>query len=477
MNTFKRKTLFAAVVAGLGAVGESVRINVKAAGQTAAWFLLTPVYNYAMDPRNGIVKWDTESKEIKALETTVLEKFTELKSKIAQNQEAMDKAVSEVKKIETIEASTNDKLKELGAAVTKTQTETKAAMDAYLARVTEMEQKIAKKTTSSDQPEVKSAGRLVVESKEFKEMMELGTRTSKAIAIERKAIFNSTTLDGNQPLVMPDRRPGIIMPVQRRLTVRDLLPQIATTSDVIQFAKETLFTNNAGPQGGLTSPTVAGGEGEIKPESNLTFSLSSAPVITLAHFIAASRQVLSDAGMLQGYIDSRLGYGLKLEEELELLTADGTVGKLNGINNQAAAFSYTASGTQALDILLYAFLQISLQNMEASGVVLHPYDWVNIMKLKDTQGRYLFSNPHDAEVPQVWGKKVVPTQSQTQGTFTAGAFDMGAAIYDREGMNVRISDQHADFFTRNLVAILCEERLALAMYRTEAFVKGSITAF
>ena len=50
---------------------------------------------------------------------------------------------------------------------------------------------------------------------------------------------------------------------------------------------------------------------------------------------------------------------------------------------------------------------------------------------------------------------------------------MGAMLlWDREDANVEISREHADFFTRNLAAILCEERLAVTVRRPEAFVYG-----
>jgi len=107
--------------------------------------------------------------------------------------------------------------------------------------------------------------------------------------------------------------------------------------------------------------------------------------------------------------------------------------------------------------------------------VLNPIDWVGILLLKDTQGRYLFSDPHGMEAPRVWGKDVVPTQAMTQGQFLAGAFALAAEIFDREDATVRVAEQHADFFVRNMVAILAEERLAIAIYRPAAFVKGSIS--
>jgi len=203
--------------------------------------------------------------------------------------------------------------------------------------------------------------------------------------------------------------------------------------------------------------------------------MANTAVITLAHWIPASEQVLEDAPMLAGMIDGRLRYGLDLEEEDELLNGDGTAGTLNGLVNQATAFTGGKTNQTALDTLLKAFLQISLSYYEASGVVLHPTDWTNILILKDTQGRYLFGDPHGQTSPQVWSKPVVATAAQTQGQFIAGAFNMAAEIFDREDAMVRISDQHADFFIRNMVAVLAEKRLALALYRSAAIVKGSLS--
>jgi hypothetical protein len=40
--------------------------------------------------------------------------------------------------------------------------------------------------------------------------------------------------------------------------------------------------------------------------------------------------------------------------------------------------------------------------------------------------------------------------------------------------NIRVSEQHSDFFVRNAIAILAEERLALAVKRPESFVEVSL---
>jgi Phage capsid family. len=64
------------------------------------------------------------------------------------------------------------------------------------------------------------------------------------------------------------------------------------------------------------------------------------------------------------------------------------------------------------------------------------------------------------------------TKSIPRGQFLVGNFQMAAAIWDRQSATVEISREHSDFFTRNLVAILTEERLALTVFRSDALVLG-----
>jgi HK97 family phage major capsid protein len=71
---------------------------------------------------------------------------------------------------------------------------------------------------------------------------------------------------------------------------------------------------------------------------------------------------------------------------------------------------------------------------------------------------------------------VVQSTGLTEGAFLVGAFGLGAQLWDREQANIRVSEHHADYFARNMLAILAEERLAITTYRPESFVKGVFTA-
>jgi len=54
----------------------------------------------------------------------------------------------------------------------------------------------------------------------------------------------------------------------------------------------------------------------------------------------------------------------------------------------------------------------------------------------------------------LWGLTTVRSRQVPQGTIDVGAWKMGAQLFDREGITIRIGDQHADYFTTNKVAIL-----------------------
>ncbi|HBW6842070.1 TPA: phage major capsid protein, partial [Klebsiella pneumoniae] len=71
---------------------------------------------------------------------------------------------------------------------------------------------------------------------------------------------------------------------------------------------------------------------------------------------------------------------------------------------------------------------------------------------------------------------VVETQAMAQNNFLTGAFNMAAQIFDRMDIEVLLSTENEDDFVKNMVTIRAEERLALAVYRPEAFVTGNVTA-
>lgn len=268
-------------------------------------------------------------------------------------------------------------------------------------------------------------------------------------------------------LIEPQRNAGILMPGLRRLTIRDLLAQGRISSNSLEYVRENVFTNSAAP--------VA--EGNLKPESQLTFTKETATVKTIAHWIQASRQVMDDAPMLESYVNNRLLFGLALVEEGQLLNGDGTGDNLVGLNKVATAYDTTlnATGDTRADQIAHAIFQTSESEFEASGLILNPRDWHAIALLKDADGRYIFGGPAAFAAKVMWGLPVVATKAQAVGTFTVGGFDLASQVWDRMDATVEVSREDRDNFVKNMLTILCEERLALAHYRPTAIIKGTFT--
>jgi HK97 family phage major capsid protein len=181
-------------------------------------------------------------------------------------------------------------------------------------------------------------------------------------------------------------------------------------------------------------------------------------------------------------------YGLKIKEENEILSGDGTGEHLHGLIAQATAYNTAlnvAADTQ-LDRLRHAKLQARLAGLgtyEPDGIVLNPTDMAAIELLKSEEGgankgRYIIGDPKAGPVngpviKVVWNLPVVESDSIVPGTFLVGAFATAADLVDRMEAMLEISFEHSQNFTSNLATILCEERVGLAVKKAAAFVYGS----
>ena len=336
-------------------------------------------------------------------------------------------------------------------------------------RLDEVEQKQARRGDDG-QVEQKSLGQQMFESEQFKSFAENPRANSRA-TLHVKDITSATTAAPGSAgaLTTPQVVPGIVAPPNQILHIRDLIAPGGTDSNSIEYIRETGFTNNAAAQAT---------EGTLKGKSDLQFADETAAVRTIAHYIKASRQILDDASQLESYIGGRLMYGLKLVEDRQLLNGDGLTGNLKGIVPQATTFADPASLADytVMDQLRLAMLQAVLAEYPASGHVLNPIDWAKMELSKDKEGRYIIGQPQGTANPTLWGLPVVSTQAMGVGKFLTGAFNMGAQVFDRMQASIAIATENEDDFVKNMITILCEERLALAVYRPEAFITGTLLA-
>ncbi|MFN7178368.1 phage major capsid protein [Hyphomonas sp.] len=361
------------------------------------------------------------------------------------------------------------KLKEDVDAALLKNSETLTTLEAKLA---DLAQKAGRAGGGNDPSPVKSIGQQVVESEAFKGF-EGKKGQSARIKIEGSIGLKAITSvpESAGPMIAKDRLDGVVPLARRRMTVRGLLAQGRTTSNAVEFVRELVVTNNA---------AVQATEGTSKAESDITYELQDAKVATIAHWIKVSKQAMDDAAGLASQIDSRLRYGLAFREELQLLLGSGSGGNIRGLVTAATAFStpIAAGGVtapNAMDVLRVAALQASVAEYVASGFVLNPIDWTKIELTKDGQNRYIIGYPAGELGPTLWGLPVVATNSMTANSYLTGAFDQAAQIFDREDPEVLLSTEDGSNFIQNMVTVLAEERLALAIYRGSALITGTLS--
>lgn len=266
------------------------------------------------------------------------------------------------------------------------------------------------------------------------------------------------TLTGYTPQSV--RIPVLITPGEQAPTVASLFPQGNTTQQAIPYMEETLATNAA-------AETAEGGE---KPEAALEFDEKSSPVRKIAVFLPVTDELFDDVPAMRSYVENRLRTFVRQREDGQLLNGTGLGTNLLGVLNTPGIQTQAKGADPTPDAIYKAITKIAVNAfLDASGVVFHPNDWMEIRLLRTADGIYIWGNPSEAGPERIWGLPIVKTTRIAEGTALVGAYRDGGQIFRRSEIAFAVSDSHSDFFRKNLLALRAEERLALVIFRPLAF--------
>lgn len=288
--------------------------------------------------------------------------------------------------------------------------------------------------------------------------------------IERKTTITSAAVgNATSGVLMFDRTPGIVPDARRRLQIIDLLTSIPTSMNAVDYVKVSNFAKVVSPQT----------EAAAKAESEITFTTVNTPVRTIATTIPATRQVLDDFQGLQGFLQSSLTYALREEIEDQVLTGNNTGQNLNGLVTQATSFSTGLLGSayNRYDVIGRAIQQIQSANeIEPDFVVLNPVEAWDLKLTKDKNNNYIGNvGPNQQGPDPLWGLRPIVTNAMTAGQFLVGtSAPVGSVVRDRMEVEFTISTEHSDFFTKNMVMMRAEARLALVVFRPASYIYGAL---
>ena len=312
---------------------------------------------------------------------------------------------------------------------------------------------------------------------EYTNLGEFVANEIKGANIDKHVKFNYTApaFKVAAPMVIPSSvKPALvdydtnIVGYRRPLLVADLFATERISGNALTF-----FVESSTVEGGPAYTT------EANEKPMMSFGDPTAKTVALAKiasYMKESDELIEDTPWLADAINNRGMYQHQLTVENYLLT------ELSGTSGLGTASLLTPDG------IFKAMMTVQTNSGFApDAIVINPTDYQNIRLRKDSNGQYYgggfitapYGNGGLIEQPSIWGLRTVVTSAVSAGTCYVGAFKMGASIVRKNnGVVVDIANQNEDDFIKNLVTILIEERLALAVRRPAAFVKitGSSTS-
>lgn len=299
-------------------------------------------------------------------------------------------------------------------------------------------------------------------------MMQGKFGNSPAVAFKNLISLEGTTT--GKPFVRPQYDPDVSLPITP-LGIRNVISVGQTSSEVVSWVAQTSRTNNAAPW----AEPVDVASATAKPESDINFGPNTTNVKTIATWIAATRNALDDIPNLRGILDTELTQMVEEELEDQIINGDGNGENFLGIL-ATPGLTPQAWATDLLTTTRQARTKVrTVGRAIPTAYVLNPEDWEALDLTKDDTGGYYFGGPLAVGTRTLWGLPVVESEFVPAGVGLVG--DMRVAkLWDRQQAAIYMTDSHADWFIKNLMAILCELRAAFAVKRPAAIVEMDLTA-
>lgn len=325
----------------------------------------------------------------------------------------------------------------------------------------------------SEQERFKALGEMATETKAFKDWVENGCKEGITISLDMDptdmlagaAAFGTigtkalmSTGAGFAPQSI--RQPGFVEGLTRPIQVIDIIPTFQTGESSVKYMEETTRTHGAAE--------VA--EGGTYAESAFAFAEKEAPVRKIGDSLPVTDEQLEDVPMMQGYISTRLPFGVRQRLDSQVIVGNGTAPNLRGLKNVAGTQTQAKGADPVPDAFYKAMTKIRL-NARAmpSHHLVHPTDWQGIRLLRTTDGVYIYGPPSDAGIERLWGLPVVQTDADAAGTGYTGSFNPATvSLHERRGIDIQIGFVGSQF-VEGKRTVRADTRVALVWWRPPAF--------
>jgi len=268
-------------------------------------------------------------------------------------------------------------------------------------------------------------------------------------------------------IIAPTRVPGFVFDPDRSTHIRNFIALGQTDSDSIVYNQETAIDDGTG--------TAA--EGSALGQSDADFTKVTESVQKVGTFLTVTDEMMNDTPGLSSYLTARFSRKVMLEEDDQILHGDGTGNNLTGISVDATAYTDELGDADVtrFDVLGFAIKQAQVSEYTPNVILVHPTDWWLMAITKDDNGNYLVPSVYSGAPLVVGGVPVIANTAVTSDEFFVGDFRLGAQLWERQAVTMEFSNSHSTNFTELQTTIRIYERIALAIYRPNAFRYGDFS--
>lgn len=370
----------------------------------------------------------------------------------------------------------NEATKEVIEAIKAENVTLKEAMKAQGAKITEIESSKSNVVESSN-PTIKAL------TENIEALKALQDKTVKNVALTVKTVGTVTTGNvtpttaGGIATLLNDADTSISRFARARPFFSTLFPISGTTGNTVSYSEM------ATPEGGAGMTA----EGALKSQADFNLVEKSVKVKKVTAFIKTSREALDDIPALAGEIDNELTTLVELKADSQILSGDGTGQNLDGIVSVATAFSAGDFASAITAPNEYDVINVAINQIETAEVIsgepagfipnviaLNPTDIKKMKLAKDANDNYVFPSNQLGNVGiEIDMIPVLSNPRMPKGYFLVMDTTKGT-IRLRENTNLSIGYENDDF-SKNLVTILAEKRLAfyIKSQNVKAFVYDS----
>lgn len=314
-----------------------------------------------------------------------------------------------------------------------------------MAREDEAAEQRESRDRDKPKPETRSFGEQFVDSEQFRNYRGRGSMPPVEFEgfLEQREAISLATLD----------LPPVMWSGPREYTTTTPLLNVIGRERVSGNAVDYITWGGSDP----LAAEVA--EGELKPEAELEPTEHSVTLKTYAHWKAITRQALEDYPRIRSIVEGKLRGGLA--DALEQAAAATLTAVTAGIGVVTAADLMSGIRT--------GIGQVQAAGYSPNAVLLNPADFA-ALDIAAAAG----ANSGPSSFSSYWGLRPIAVGALDPGETYVGDFTNGLTWFDRGTTAVYMTDSHADYFVRNLLIVLAEQRAAFAVTEASALAKVEV---